>query len=54
MRTKQSEALGRAIDRSYKTRVVFRNLHRDSKNDKLKASQEGFPNYLVMFRKNIE
>ena len=51
---KAIQALGRAIDRSYKTGVVFRNLHRDSKNDKPKASQEGFLNYLVMFRKNME
>ena len=54
MRTKQFKVFGRVIDRSYKTRIVFRNLHRDSKNDKPKVSQEGFPNYLVMFRKNME
>ena len=46
---KAIQALGREIDRSYKTGVVFRNLHKISKNDKPKVSQEGFPN-----RKNME
>ena len=29
-------------------------LHRDSENGKPKVSQEGFPNYQVMIRKNME
>ena len=51
MRTKQFKVFGLVIDRSYKTRIVFRNLRRDSKNEKPKVSQEDFPHYLVMFRK---